>query len=1197
MAHGIPGDRIIQVSNPYYVKEVLFDYSPSEVEAIYLVGEKDMAEDPRFNKTEGVTKEGYKWSVEVAPHVTKDVEGEEMSGTSLRATLANADEETFYSIMGFENKNIFDLLTQKFSQKKVDEDLYNPEDKVLDYMRSNVPGPKKDIPRAYKYKRGGMYTGGGMGFGGMYESRGGESEMHIYDFDETIARALTPIPFTVSTLEGSVLETGDTTSKDFEAKKGELEGSYDEGSVNIDFDFSEFDKLIGDAILNEPVWNDLLNSMKDSNVTTTILTARSIGKPVTDYLKRMMGEDEEAQGLETPYVVALGLEKQGAQVTGEDKANWIKKRIKDTTKKVIFTDDASENTEAVKKLKTEFPEISFEIEKPPPISSEENIDEMRGTMNKQEMARHKKNLKRLRKYTSKQGNKYVPVPDFIKGTLKRKLYEHASANIDGNFIPLEIMDTPDLQVTGMMHRNKLEGGMAFPYDGVATRRFHTQNCKIPLDIIFINQGEVDSISHNCPPCQERNCPKYSGMADTVLELPGGYCKQNNVNVGDKIGLNLLKPPKPLFMSEATYRDIEQTFEKPLYSFTQDLDSYLKEPKVKAVLDAGLADGDPNDDKISYTRGPVDIANLQPTQNVIGFDNSVQEGPLENKYDTLHTAFGPDALADVGGPIVTYGSQYIIDGHHRWSATYAVNPDAKLDAINITPKPGFGPLDILKAVHTSIALKVDDVPRSQASAINLLQGVSYAGVLGKVEKYLTDKAADVWAANGLTTKEDIASHLHTNLEQIVAIGHVDGAPDRIDMPQADSAGRGTEEDRIKDLTTGRINISPPYAPSDISNRFVGTPDQPTLPGLNENSIFSKEWWKEIIIEQILTEGGAAGHMAHPFNLPDVNSGQDLKDIFKKSSDSLQNTPGSVKIDGVNSSIRLVDLEGTKQFVMDRGSKMALDVKGITKDDLESRFKPGHGMIEVGGAVLDMFNEALPSIKGDLEKLGAYDNPNILFNMEYVSGKTNVQDYDSNFIAIHGLNQIELDRTEVGQRASKEISYDKSALQSLLDNLAPIAKERGFEVYGSVPTEMTKEPNFSSALSQRYTIVSNEGEKTQTLDQWLNELNNIPEEDFIFINVDDSKKKVGAVSKLVYTTLLNRGNIDELFENEEDKQKAIEGFTTYLATEKLGDEVLKVLDSPMGTVDTHEGVVIRDENIANVPFKITGKFILGGIASDF
>ena len=129
------------------------------------------------------------------------------------------------------------------------------------------------------------------------------------------------------------------------------------------------------------------------------------------------------------------------------------------------------------------------------------------------------------------------------------------------------------------------------------------------------------------------------------------------------------------------------------------------------------------------------------------------------------------------------------------------------------------------------------------------------------------------------------------------------------------------------------------------------------------------------------------------------------------------------------------------------------------------------------------------------------------------------------------------------------------------------------------------------------VSNEGEKTQTLDQWLNELNDIPEKDFIFINVNGTKKKVGAVSKLVYTTLLKGSNIDELFENEEDKQKAIEGFTTYLATEKLGDEILKVLDSPMGSVENHEGVVIRDKNIATQPYKITGKFILGGMVSDF
>ena len=380
-------------------------------------------------------------------------------------------------------------------------------------------------------------------------------------------------------------------------------------------------------------------------------------------------------------------------------------------------------------------------------------------------------------------------------------------------------------------------------------------------------------------------------------------------------------------------------------------------------------------------------------------------------------------------------------------------------------------------------------------------------------------------------------------------------------------------------------------------------------MKKEGTFTKSWWKEIINEVLLTEGGAAGHMAHPFNLPNVNNGKSLLDVFEKSADSLDKKPGAIKIDGVNSSIRLIDVDGKKQFVMDRGSKKPLDLKGITKDDLLDRFGKGHGMVKIGGEVLDMFNEALPAIQNDLKKLGAFDDPNILFNMEYVSGKTNVQDYGANFIAIHGLNKIESKEVQgkrgpLTKRVSSEVSYSKNDLQSLLDNLKPIAKKRGYEVYGSVPTEMKSKPNFSSALSKNYTVNSGESSETKSLGQWLNTLDNIPEEDFIFMNVgykpDSStvnKKKVGAVSKQVYLAILNGENIDGLFDDAEDRKKAVQGFTTYLATEKLGDEVLKVLDSPMGSADKHEGVVIRDESIAKVPFKITGKFILGGMASDF
>ena len=376
-------------------------------------------------------------------------------------------------------------------------------------------------------------------------------------------------------------------------------------------------------------------------------------------------------------------------------------------------------------------------------------------------------------------------------------------------------------------------------------------------------------------------------------------------------------------------------------------------------------------------------------------------------------------------------------------------------------------------------------------------------------------------------------------------------------------------------------------------------------MNEQKLFSKNWWKDIINEILLPEGGAAGHMAHPFDLPNVTSGRDLVNVFEQAADSLQTNPGAVKIDGVNSSIRLIDVGGTKQFAMDRGSKKELDIKGITKADLEDRFSQGHGMIKVGGEVLDMFNEALPTIQGDLKKLGALDDPSILFNMEYVAGKTNVQDYGSNFIAIHGLNKVKMEEVPgrmyrgkpLVKRYSQEFNYDKNALQSLLNNLAPIAKKRGFEVYGSVPTEMTTKPNFRAALSKRYTVETNEGAQVKPLGQWLEGMDNIPVSDFIFMNVGSGKKKVGAVSKQVYLAILKGGNVDELFEDQDDKQKAINGFATYLGTEKLGDEVLKVLNSPMGSVENHEGVVVRDEKIAKIPFKITGKFILGGMVSDF
>lgn len=75
-------------------------------------------------------------------------------------------------------------------------------------------------------------------------------------------------------------------------------------------------------------------------------------------------------------------------------------------------------------------------------------------------------------------------------------------------------------------------GMLFNFSKKSQRSFHMKDCIIPLDIIFIEEGIVKKIFHNCPPCQDNECQKYEyHSTDTVVELLGGTCKKNNITEG------------------------------------------------------------------------------------------------------------------------------------------------------------------------------------------------------------------------------------------------------------------------------------------------------------------------------------------------------------------------------------------------------------------------------------------------------------------------------------------------------------------------------------------------------------------------------------------------------------------------------------------------------------------------------------------
>ena len=336
----------------------------------------------------------------------------------------------------------------------------------------------------------------------------------------------------------------------------------------------------------------------------------------------------------------------------------------------------------------------------------------------------------------------------------------------------------------------------------------------------------------------------------------------------------------------------------------------------------------------------------------------------------------------------------------------------------------------------------------------------------------------------------------------------------------------------------------------------------------------------ILNEVIQEGGAGGHMAHPFDFS--SNGKDLVNVFVKAVDSLKQGGGSVKIDGVNASIRLVN----GQFVMDRGSAKPLDIKGMRPEDLPNRFEPGHGFIGIGTKVINIFDEAIPSTKSELKKLGLLDNPNILFNIEYVEGTTNVVGYGDigNFLAIHGLKEIKPKTFgkdgSVKSRVAVEIPYDKAAMQSYINKLNKVAMKYGFKVLGSVGTSFKSDPNLAKVLREPVTLYPTDVAETKSLKDWLKNV----------------KINLPLITREQFINASNSKNIAQDFAGQ-DVQKIINDTIVYLATIKLGDEVLKNATSEIGDLDKHEGIVVRDPNIYNNPFKITGSFIIKGLESKF
>lgn len=104
-------------------------------------------------------------------------------------------------------------------------------------------------------------------------------------------------------------------------------------------------------------------------------------------------------------------------------------------------------------------------------------------------------------------------------------------------IGAELAVERDEQIIGLQKYAQLPSdlGMLFPYEPPQEVTFHMGRVRFPIDVIFIDRsGRVAAIEEDCQPGYDSYW--RHGVVASVLEVNGGWCRQNNVVLRDAVRL-------------------------------------------------------------------------------------------------------------------------------------------------------------------------------------------------------------------------------------------------------------------------------------------------------------------------------------------------------------------------------------------------------------------------------------------------------------------------------------------------------------------------------------------------------------------------------------------------------------------------------------------------------------------------------------
>lgn len=177
---------------------------------------------------------------------------------------------------------------------------------------------------------------------------------------------------------------------------------------------------------------------------------------------------------------------------------------------------------------------------------------------------------------------------------------------------------------------------------------------------------------------------------------------------------------------------------------------------------------------------LSVKNMIPTQNEIDVEKSLLY-PLTDAF-LIHQCFSNSAVALGCAKVVTScEGKYIIDGHHRWSQVFVVNPDCLYQCLDLTEL--CEPFDALKAAEIGIAGDLENVPMAEVKGTNLLT-IDEQTLSNFIKEKINKDVIRAFAYYGKgDTVEQITSYLYGNVKLMQTNNKpIQNAPSRNYMPQ-------------------------------------------------------------------------------------------------------------------------------------------------------------------------------------------------------------------------------------------------------------------------------------------------------------------------------------------------------------------------------------------------------------------------------